>query len=75
MSYHTELLTKREKHFHNAAVTNASLNRLGIYIDKMCVLCKRQYPATILNIEEHIHHGTEYRCLDQGTCRWKQRRL
>jgi hypothetical protein len=55
--------------------TNEELNKLPIYINKVCECCGRSYPETILNIEGVIHHKTNYLCIDRKECERIKKRL
>lgn len=58
--------------------TNVELHLLPQYAGKTCHLCGRAYPATVLNIEDVIHHHAKaYTCIDNKDCRRarKRRRL
>lgn len=52
---------------------NLSLNQSNK--NMKCSICGRQYPETLLNIEGHIYHGEEIRCLDQKNCNRKRRKI
>jgi len=52
---------------------NEELNKLDVWKDRTCELCNAKYPKTILNIEGYIHHKSKLTCLNQKTCRRRQR--
>ena len=54
---------------------NDYLNKSIAHSGKMCVMCHRTYPETMLNIEGHIHHGGDIVCLDTKSCNRTRRKL
>jgi len=48
---------------------NIELNKSDAWIDKVCTLCGRKYPNTLLNIEGAIHHRCKLKCIDSKSCK------
>lgn len=47
---------------------NEELNKLSVWVDTKCIICKRGYPDTIINIEGIIHHSCKPVCLNIKNC-------